>query len=63
VLGGAAEYGDFVATVIFGRHLTRVPDPALRQEFIARMIDAGAHDEPAWSLDYWRLNMHARRAG
>lgn len=63
VLGGAEEYGDFLKTVVFGRHLTRVPDAALRERFIAAMVEEGGRDEPAWSLDYWRLNMDARRVG
>jgi SAM-dependent methyltransferase len=61
VLGDAREYGEFLSTVIFGRHLTRVPDAALRDRFIAAMVEAGRRDDPPYSLDYWRLNMIARR--
>ncbi|MEJ7731921.1 MAG: class I SAM-dependent methyltransferase [Polyangiaceae bacterium] len=61
-LSGATEYGEFMATVVFGRHLTRVPDAALRERFIADMVEAGARDDPPWSLDYWRLNLQGRRA-
>ena len=60
VLGGAREYGEFLSTVIFGRHLLRVPDPTLRDRFIDAMVDAGARDDPPWSLDYWRLNLAGR---
>jgi len=61
VLADAREYGEFLETVVFGRHLTRVPDPALRERFIHAMVEAGGRDDPPYSLDYWRLNMSARR--
>jgi trans-aconitate methyltransferase len=57
----ASEYGEFLETVVFGTHLERLPDPALRQSFITRMVDLGEADHPPFELDYWRLNLQGRR--
>ncbi|MGN6032195.1 MAG: class I SAM-dependent methyltransferase [Thermomicrobiales bacterium] len=59
----AEAYREFLATVVFGTHLNRLPDddPTLRAAFIERMVAAGATDEPPFSLDYWRLNLMGQR--
>jgi SAM-dependent methyltransferase len=56
-----AEYAEFLETVVFGTHVGKLPTPDLRHEFIARMTELGAHDDPPFELDYWRLNLQARR--
>ena len=59
----AAAYREFLETVVLGTHLARLPDEALRQAFLDRMVEGGAHDDPPWSLAYTRLNLHGRRPG
>jgi len=62
VLGGAAEFGEFVGTVILGPHLARLPDEATRALFVERMTELAAADSPPFFLDYMRLNMRAQRS-
>ena len=57
----AASFQTFITTVICRPHLAYLPDPALRDSFIARLTAQAATDDPPYELDYWRLNMEARR--
>jgi len=61
VMADEAAYREFLSTVVLGTHLERIPDDALRDAFVDEMVDAGSTDDPAWSLDYWRLNLQAQR--
>jgi trans-aconitate 2-methyltransferase len=61
VLDGAAAYREFLATVVLGTHLERLPNPALREPFLDEMVRLGATDDPPWLLDYWRLNLQGQR--
>lgn len=63
VIADGAAYREFLQTVVLGTHLERIPDDALRNAFIDEMVEAGGTDDPAWSLDYWRLNLQAQRPG
>lgn len=56
----ASGFSEFVSTVILHRHLERIPDPALRHEFVQVLTEQAAQDDPPFSLDYWRLNLHAK---
>jgi trans-aconitate 2-methyltransferase len=56
----SAVYREFLATVTLHAHLNRIPAPALRDRFLDRII-ALAQQEPSLHLDYWRLNLHARK--
>jgi trans-aconitate 2-methyltransferase len=56
-----ASYREFVTTVIYNPHLARIADPALRARFIDEITDLSARDNPPFTLDYWRLNLDARR--
>ena len=60
-MADAEAYREFLTTVVFGTHLNRLPDDAMRAAFIRRMVAEGATDEPPFGLDYWRLNMMAQR--
>ena len=56
-----SSYREFVTTVIYNQHLARLPDASLRLRFIDE-ITALARVEPVpLTLDYWRLNIDARR--
>jgi trans-aconitate 2-methyltransferase len=61
VLPDAPTYHDYLRDVIFGAHLVRLPNDDLRRAFIDALTSAGATDDPPYSLDYWRLNMSAKR--
>jgi trans-aconitate 2-methyltransferase len=56
------EYREYLANVIFHRHLERIRQPELRQRFLDELTRQSAQDQPPFVLDYWRLNMSARRA-
>jgi trans-aconitate 2-methyltransferase len=57
----ASEYRDYLEHVIFGSHLERIPDAGLREHFLDTLTGQAAADDPPFFLDYWRLNMSARR--
>lgn len=61
VLADASTYHDFLRDVIFGVHVARISSDELRKRFIDTLTEAGATDDPPYSLDYWRLNMSARK--
>ncbi len=61
VMDDAAAYREFLSTVVLGTHLERIPDASLRASFIDEMVELGRADEPAWLLDYWRLNLRGQR--
>jgi len=60
-LATEADYREFVTTVIYHPHLERLPDPSLKQAFIDRVTELSAREDPPFTLDYWRLNISARR--
>jgi trans-aconitate methyltransferase len=53
-------FQEFLATVCVREHLARVPD-ADRPAFLHVLADQAADDDPAFTLDYWRLNIVARK--
>jgi trans-aconitate 2-methyltransferase len=57
---GADDFRDFVATVCVRPHLDQLPSRE-RTQFLAELTMAAAEDSPAFTLDYWRLNIDARR--
>jgi trans-aconitate 2-methyltransferase len=61
VLNSAAEYRQFVANVILRSALERLPDAALREQFLDEFTRRAGEDRPPYQLDYWRLNIEARR--
>ena len=60
-LASEADYREFVTTVIYHPHLDRLPDPALKQAFIDRVTELASNEPVPFTLDYWRLNMQARK--
>ena len=55
------DYREFVTTVIYHPHLERLPDAAARRAFIDRVTELAAKEPVPFMLDYWRLNMQARK--
>jgi trans-aconitate methyltransferase len=63
VIADRERYKAFLRTVILRAHVARIGDEALAEQFLERMTELGAEDVPAFSLDYVRLNLEARRPG
>jgi trans-aconitate 2-methyltransferase len=51
----------FITTVICRPHLAHLADPVLRDGFVQRLTELAATDDPPFELDYWRLNLEARK--
>jgi len=62
VLQDARVYAEFVSNIVVRHHLARLNDRELRDQFMAALVEQAANDEPAWSLDYVRLDLTGRRA-
>ena len=60
-LATEADYREFVTTVIYHPHLERLPDPQLKRTFIDRVTELAAAEPVPFTLDYWRLNMSAKK--
>ena len=57
----AAEYHEFVQSVVLRAHLDALADEAAHTAFMAEITSLAAADDPAFTLDYWRLNLAAAR--
>ena len=60
-LASEADFREFVTTVIYHPHLERLPRAELKQAFIDRVTELAAAEPVPFTLDYWRLNMSARK--
>lgn len=58
VLDSASHYNEFVRNIIFRRHLENIPSEEGRSDFMAILTEQASADDPPFSLDYWRLNLH-----
>lgn len=56
---GPEPFREFIATVCVRPHLDPLP-PRERRIFLNELTMAAAADAPAFTLDYWRLNISAR---
>ena len=63
VFPDAQSFRSFITNVICRPHLAYLPDETTRTRFIARITKQAADDNPPFELDYWRLNIDARRPG
>jgi trans-aconitate 2-methyltransferase len=61
ILDNAEHFSEFVPNIILRRHLENIPTAAERQQFMARVTEQAARDDPPFSLDYWRLNLRGRK--
>jgi trans-aconitate 2-methyltransferase len=55
-------FARFISCVCVRHHVDQLP-PAERERFVSALADAAAGDDPPFTLDYWRLNMSARKPG
>ena len=60
-MAGAADFSDFISCVCVRHHIDRLP-AAERPHFVAALAEQAAADDPPFTLDYWRLNISARKA-
>jgi trans-aconitate 2-methyltransferase len=56
----ARAFAEFITTVCVREHLNKL-SRADRQVFVDELTVAAAADSPAFTIDYWRLNISARR--
>jgi trans-aconitate 2-methyltransferase len=56
------EFQDYLRTFVLHRHLELLSEQGLRDNFVRQLEDVSGHDDPPWTLDYWRLNLRARKA-
>jgi trans-aconitate 2-methyltransferase len=61
IMEDADAYRTFLTTVILGEHLHRLPSNELKSDFVAKLTEQAATDDPPFELDYWRLNMMGTR--
>lgn len=57
----AESFDEFIRTAVLRLHLQQIPEPVLRGEFVSDLTHQAAHDDPPYSLDYWRLNLSGKR--
>jgi len=57
----ATAYREFIETVICRPHLSMIGEAGLRNRFLDRLTEQASHDSPPFELDYWRLNLDARK--
>jgi trans-aconitate 2-methyltransferase len=62
LLEDRTRFMEFVSTVIVRTYLERLPEAGLRRQFVAQLADQAAADDPPFLLDYWRLNLSARKS-
>jgi trans-aconitate 2-methyltransferase len=55
----AERFGAFIESVVMRPYLARLADRTRRREFLDAIIALAAQDDPAFTLDYWRLNIGA----
>jgi trans-aconitate 2-methyltransferase len=55
-----AAFAEFIGCVCVRHHLERLPSD-LHARFLSELTTAASADDPPLTLDYWRLNIQARR--
>jgi trans-aconitate 2-methyltransferase len=55
-----AAFAEFISCVCLRHQLDRLP-VSDRDRFVGRLTEQAAADEPPFTLDYWRLNIRARK--
>lgn len=56
----AEAFADFISCVCVRQHVDKLPH-GLRGPFVAALTDGASRDTPPFTLDYWRLNISARK--
>jgi trans-aconitate methyltransferase len=61
-MASAAAFADFIHCVCVRHHVDRLP-PQAREPFVRTLTEMAGRDTPPFTLDYWRLNLVARKGG
>jgi trans-aconitate 2-methyltransferase len=61
LLDDRRHYTDFVRAVIVRTHVECLPNENFREQYVSALADQAANDDPPFMLDYWRLNLSARK--
>ena len=59
-LPDARTYREFLKTVVLRAHVARLPKEGA-DYLLDSMTEMAAEDDPAFTLDYWRLNIGAKK--
>lgn len=59
-LAGRDTYREFVACVCLRRQMDLIPSDK-HESYLRPLLDQAAADDPPFTLDYWRLNIDARK--
>jgi trans-aconitate 2-methyltransferase len=54
-------FKDYLRTFVLHRHLELLPDQEHVERYLQQLATECADDNPPWTLDYWRLNLRARK--
>lgn len=57
----ADAFRQFARTVVVRPYLAAISDQARREKFLDALVAQASGDTPPFTLDYWRLNLRARR--
>ena len=57
----ADEFKQYLDAVTLREHTERIKDPVLRQRFLDQLALGASQDDPPFVMDYWRLNISARK--
>ena len=57
----AEHFIEFVRTAVVHRHVSLIPDPVHKRSFLDVLARQAENESPPFELDYWRLNLRARK--
>ena len=60
VISDPPRYREFLRTILLRAHIAKLP-PDGQDYLLDRMTELAAHDDPPFMIDYWRLNIDAKK--
>lgn len=57
----SSEFREFITNIICHPYLERIPEQELRDRLLNDLTSQASFDKPAYTLDYWRLNLSAKK--
>ena len=58
----ADAFREFARTVVVRPYLAAIDHESRRAQFLDALVAQAGEDTPPFTLDYWRLNIRAKRA-
>lgn len=55
------RFKEFIGAVNMHKYVGHIQDPAIVKHFLDELTTAAAGDDPPYTLDYWRMNISARK--